>query len=460
MEELKFTPSEAVWQEVQKEIRPKKDRRRLLFWWLLPLLAGGSLGVYSIYHSHSTPARLSAAQQKTPPPAAAKTGAPAATVSNDVNLTGTHHTTPANTDNTTDGNTTNVTATTRIASSPARTGSHHAGRRHTGAAGSTSPVSAADKKGGAIAQTGEEQPATEEGQSVITAASTSSEPVALRTAVITPPGKKIFAVGVTASPVLSADKDALKKLSPFKKKMEWVVTVNGGKSGISSGLGPLLQSTSAYDRGPSNAFQSPTTGAGTGQVNANPVSSKPSDIKPGYSFGLGGSLRRYINPDVSIEAGILYSYYSTSMVVGKRSDTGAASVGLSNAYANYSSLSQNNYINRYHFIEVPIRVQKQLGPRSPFSLQGGISIGRLLASSALQYDATKNIYYKDNGVFNKTQLTFSAGLDIRLLRNSPVSVELGPRLQYGMTRLFKNEYYGSRHLLFAGLETRIFFRKK
>jgi hypothetical protein len=105
-------------------------------------------------------------------------------------------------------------------------------------------------------------------------------------------------------------------------------------------------------------------------------------------------------------------------------------------------------------------VQKQLGWRSPFSVQAGMSIGRMLGSNALQYDANKNIYYKDNSLFNKTQLNFSLGMDVRLFRNEPVSIELGPRLQYGLSNFTRKDYYGSRHLLFAGLETRVFFRKR
>jgi hypothetical protein len=458
MEELMFTPSEAVWQEVRKEIRPKKDRRRLLFWWLLPLLAGGSLGVYSIYHLHNTPARLLATQQKTTAPATAKTATPAA-----ANTTHIYNTTPANTINTA-----HVPAATGTSSSHTPASNQAVGGRHR-QAGGTSPVTANNKGDAADLQTGEELPSAGQGQSTTTAAppttALASALAPLRAAIITRRGKNAFVVGITASPLVSPDEKSLAKLSPFKKKMEWVFTANSGISGIASGLGSLPQSTAAYDRyGGSNALQSsPITGTGTGAV-ANPVSSSPSNIKPGLSLGLGASLRRHIGPRVSLEAGVLYSYYSTSVLVGKKTDSGFASTGASAAYANYaynsSTVSNTNYINRYHFIEIPLRIQQELGMRSPLSLQAGISIGRLLASNALQYDAAKNLYYKDNGVFNKTQLTFSAGMDIRLFRNRPVSLELGPRLQYGMTNLFKNSYYGSRHLLFAGLETRILLRKK
>lgn len=292
-----------------------------------------------------------------------------------------------------------------------------------------------------------EQPVTSGGEQ--------PEQASLKAAVVAAPGKKVFAPGmIKASP----EEKATTKLHPFKKKMEWVVTLNGGNSGISSGFSPVVKTTPAYDQS-FNSLSAGIPGGGvvTGGGQYAALSPRPSDIKPGLSAGLGLSLRRYMNKTLSLEAGIAYNYYSTSMLVGMQ-DTATAG-----AFSNYSFASVNrniDYTNRYHFIEIPLRLQKQLGERSPFSLQTGLSIGRLLGSNALQYDAHRNIYYKDNGAFNKTQLSFSAGMDIRLLRGRPVSFEIGPRLQYGMTNFFKKEWYGSRHLLFAGLEARIFLQKK
>ena len=50
MDELKFEPSEPVWQNIEKQIRNKKDRRRLIFWIpLLILLLSG--GVWLLYNT-------------------------------------------------------------------------------------------------------------------------------------------------------------------------------------------------------------------------------------------------------------------------------------------------------------------------------------------------------------------------------------------------------------------------
>jgi hypothetical protein len=126
----------------------------------------------------------------------------------------------------------------------------------------------------------------------------------------------------------------------------------------------------------------------------------------------------------------------------------------------YANSGTGNYTNQYHFIEIPVRVQQRLGRRSPLFVNLGLSAGRLVASNALQYDAQKNVYYRDNSLFDKTQFTLSGGLGIRLYLKKAGTLEIVPRLQYGLTNLFRYDVYGARHLLFGGLELRWIFRKK
>jgi len=491
MEELKFVPSEAVWLEVQKQIRQRKDRRRLLLWWLLlPLLAGGSFGVYNIYHKKNTDTSLSSIQPTTAP-AVTKTGAATQTVSGNTPVSSgkekeqalpvdrqtgtTDNTTAASNNNDNHPNTTNHhtmaadhndnrvgTHTPRFTNRPARQAHSRKGRTSGVQQGVTTRTDNNKTDSDQIAQN-DITPAAGEQPAIA-----GHEPADLKPAAVTAPGRPLWAAAVNARP----EEEAAKKPIAPKKKMEWVVTANAGAAGITAGFSPFVQSTAALDVAYSgnNFMGSPSnSSSGASQGASSPLSRKPSEIKPDFSGGLGLSLRRYVSNTFSLEAGFVYNYYSTSMMVGKKNDSsttvrqGQQDKAVSEYYSNTSitSSTQNvKYTNYYHFIEIPIRAQKQLGLRSPFSIQAGMSIGRMLGSNALQYDATKNIYYKDNRLFNKTQLTFSLGMDIRLLRNRPVSVELGPRLQYGLTNFTRKEYYGNRHLLFAGLETRIFFRKK
>ena len=465
MEELKFVPSEAVWPAVEKQIRQRKERRRLLlWWWLLPFLAGGSIYYYANKTNKANDANIAQA-----PAAEIKKTTTNTNTNNNNNIGNGTQATDA-------GNAQKLHVDSAILSkslakwmnsrSPLYTRIYNnKGAAQIVRAGKRTTTAATDNND---AQNGlaEKQLAVRDnnkkGIGEEPVMDIADADVALKPAVVGPLGKMVF----TASPAVPPfDKGASKKPARTKKKMEWVVSVHTGISGISSGFSPLVKSTAALDAAPS-AFQS-NNGVSAGASSQNYTATRPSDIKPGFSFGAGLSLRRYISPGFSLEAGLLYSYYSTSMTIGKKVDSSTTVQqgikSVSDYYSNYSILpSANNtrYQNRYHYIEIPIRLEKQLGLQSPFSVQAGVTIGQLLGSNALQYDISKNVYYKDNSVFNKTQLTLSAGMDIRLWRYKSISLEIGPRLQYGLTNFFDKDVYGSRHLLFAGLETRIFFPKK
>jgi hypothetical protein len=276
---------------------------------------------------------------------------------------------------------------------------------------------------------------------------------------VKPSAEKVFAA-------TAADSAAQKTKHPdTKKKMEWVGTLQAGVTGISSGLFSIPQSTSAYDQSSNASFSSPINSGVPVNGGQPTVSGSPSSVKPGFAFAGGLSLRRYMSDVFSLEAGLRYSYSSTSIQVGQKRDNTAAiqlALPVPAYYTNTSAVTRAGYTytNQYHFIEIPLRAQLLCGPQSPLSFNAGLSIGRLLASNALQYDASNNVYYKNNSFFNKTQLTLSAGADIRLWRKKAMPVEIGPRLQYGLTNLFKENIYGNRHLLFAGMELRFSFRKK
>lgn len=49
LEELKFTPSDAVWQKVEVQIREQKRRRRFFFWWLPAIVLCTGVGAWFIY---------------------------------------------------------------------------------------------------------------------------------------------------------------------------------------------------------------------------------------------------------------------------------------------------------------------------------------------------------------------------------------------------------------------------
>jgi Outer membrane protein beta-barrel domain len=236
---------------------------------------------------------------------------------------------------------------------------------------------------------------------------------------------------------------AKNKVAGKKKKIEWGINVNAGVSNISQSFSRLLSNTPAFDL---NYLSSPTAGTN----NSSPAGS--SGVKPGFGFAAGIFISKSLGKNVSLLAGLNYNYLSTSLTTGGKIDTGV-SVGQ------YRPGSTATYTNRFHFIEVPVMIEKQLGSLSRFSIEAGVAFSLLAGSNALQYDGQKNIYYVDNSYINKAQWSLQAGFNYRLLQKK-IKLEIGPQFNYGINKFFKKELYGSRHLFFAGVSTRIFLGKK
>jgi Outer membrane protein beta-barrel domain len=221
-------------------------------------------------------------------------------------------------------------------------------------------------------------------------------------------------------------------------KMEWGISVQAGVSGIlNEMLGVSSALPSSYNSNPAGNFNNLATG--------------PSAVKPGAAFAAGIIAHKTLGKNYRLLTALHYSYVSTRMETGTKIDSNGAAV-------QYHTGNAAVYTNRFYFIELPVTIQKQLGMASHFSVDAGIAVSLLSRSNALQYDQLKDIYYIDNSRINKLQLGVLAGLNYRLLQKS-FSVETGPQFNYCLTNIFEKQLYGSRHLFFAGISTKIFFRK-
>ncbi len=238
-----------------------------------------------------------------------------------------------------------------------------------------------------------------------------------------------------------------------KKDVELGILASIGLSGVSQGFSGFLSSPSASPVSYSASSNSPNS----------PVA-QSSEIKPGAAYSVGFSGHRKYSKTFSLFAGINYSYYSTKIKVGQKADSIAyinqGSLGLQsvNSFYRTDNINSHNYTNHYHFIELPVGIEKQLGNGSPFSLNTGFTVSQLINSNALHYDGQKGIYYQDNKLINKTQLGFFGGVSYRLYQRN-TSMEIGPQFQYGLTNLYKKELYGSRHLIFVAVSARLFFHR-
>ena len=69
-------------------------------------------------------------------------------------------------------------------------------------------------------------------------------------------------------------------------------------------------------------------------------------------------------------------------------------------------------INNFKFIELPVQLKVRLGKGNTFPVfwTGGITLSQLINSNALQFDPYTATYYKNNSLFNKTQIGLNTGL--------------------------------------------------
>jgi hypothetical protein len=211
-------------------------------------------------------------------------------------------------------------------------------------------------------------------------------------------------------------------------------------------------------------FQSNPGGGGT----AAPQRQLPSAIKPGFAFQIGGFLQRDISKRSNISLGLQYGFYSHKLGIGRNRDS------LLNTLNQFFSLRDVNavynaggdtitYQNRYHFLELPFRFQWQINNNStqPMYWSFGFTVGQLIGTNTIQYDTAFNgIYYQNKKIINKTQFSLSTGFSFTISNNQKTQWSLGPFVQFHLNKLVDNPFENKKYLFFTGLRTSVIFKRK
>jgi len=243
---------------------------------------------------------------------------------------------------------------------------------------------------------------------------------------------------VDADSVLLAD--AAKKSTIQKRPVTFGLRIEAGRSSAPENV---LSTQKSADL---NSV--PNTGSG-------PVVFYPYEQNPSFGWSLGAWIRKPLSPKISLQSGLIYHQYRTSTPVGSQGQ-GSFFIGSdTNNRRNDRYFREGDsitYINRYHLLSVPASFSFLLnqGKNLPVSWYAGIEPGWLMGSNALVKD-TSGILYSDKNLFNRFQVGLETGFSFRLWNKSRHPAELGPVFRYMISPVFKNGTNYAGHLSFIGL---------
>ncbi|MGZ8558407.1 MAG: outer membrane beta-barrel protein [Chitinophagaceae bacterium] len=263
--------------------------------------------------------------------------------------------------------------------------------------------------------------------------------------------------------VVIADKEIPAKKIRIKPvpKIKWGIDLSVGISSFKENIFSIYdgQKSIFMDNNPS-----PVSG---GSNNAQSSIRSPSSIQsnPAFRVGVAGEMK--LSRISSISSGLRYAYFSNRIKVGTYTDT---VIALSNTFSQasradaiYRGTYNQEYNNRFHFIQLPVQYQLQLnkGIKVPISWNAGVSVGYLFSTNSLVYDtAAGGIYFRTKDAFNKVQVNFNTGFSFRFGNKSKLQWSLGPELSLGLNKLMKTEFTTKQYLLYSGITGRIMFTKK
>lgn len=505
MEALEFSPSDAVWTNIEQAVNANKKRRRLPFFWMFFLSGALLLGAGIIYKT-SRPSGIGATAPVKPATAASRTPTkPASTVaitpasSGTTVLSSTAGADMRNKENTAivdavakniaAGNTvTNKITTsgggTRLATETVKRNgmaATAAGARTPNAGARTTPAGARTIPAGATTTTaGTRMIAT---GAMISASNGSGEGSGDKIGSIKAnsdgsPGKDGSAAsgmrhndhiqGLASfrlpAPKISGARFPVQKssglISLSTPKRPWEAAFTGGigissfrqvamhqsnvSSNIASPVFSYLVVPSLY------AYNSPYTSKGG-----------PSSIEAGPAFYAGVLARKPLSARWAVTIGLDLSYNSsrvhTGPIVNVFAPTTLSLINTAAAapiqtYPYYVTGNDQVFTNRYYSLEIPATVQWQLNhSRSfPLFLESGLSFSYLVSSDALYYNSNSGVYFKDRDVVNRAQVNFTSSLMVGLPLGG-VNLQAGPQLEYGLTSLLRPSATAGQHLFYGGL---------
>jgi hypothetical protein len=466
LEELQIRPTTSVWSEVESQLRKEKKRRRIvLFWWLLPVLLATSGGAYYFINQNQNNPVISNTNdfQKDPVTTTTPTQELAGEKVQPVQQTPTtgeiQQTAPSTINKSSAGNSPII-----VNAVPGKT------HKQKG------PLLKRDieiEDQLAIISTIPESKKQEKVTPIVNEADTAKETIVLNELPASPVQNDLnkteenikpdTVIAIIPDPIIN---EAEKQQDIPKQKSRW-------RFGIE--LKPGLSNThegslfAAKDR--EQLYATPNTGGGTigSGISFGPLAppvlvTSPS---PAISAGLDFLATREVSKKLSMTFGIGYQYIASSIKVGQkvngsRQVTNDFSSGVVvNSYytAAYTGNGDQSYTNQFHFATAKAGLSWQLVNSKKFSLSwdNSISFNHLFHTTALLFDPTYRSYYRDPEVFKKSQLFFTTGFSIPVMKHKKFSLSLNPFASYGLTPVYNSASGSNAHYFNGGLGLKFLF---
>ncbi len=275
-------------------------------------------------------------------------------------------------------------------------------------------------------------------------------------------GDEVGSLSGFAYPTFFGQASAAPPKGSFVKKSKWSFAITASAGSTMIGEGSLdfknssIQDVSQQALQPNYAPTGPTPGP-----------YKPSSIRPGLGYSIGGVVQRRLSNRFSVSAGLNYTRLTTFSKVGERVNE---SIPVTNSvsgpivvtsFFRFQDNVPKEYVNKFHFIELPVTLHTTVinSPTLPLYWNAGFSLSRLLTSNSLLFDGNNGVYYRDKNLLNQTQAALSTGFSLAVFNRSKHPLLIGPSLKYHLTTILKKDVSGNKHLMYLGMDLKWFLKK-
>jgi hypothetical protein len=247
----------------------------------------------------------------------------------------------------------------------------------------------------------------------------------------------------------SVENTTVKKQLAKQNKFSFIINFGIGQTATASNYLGATANRTYYDY--AYGLNTSTGVPGSGNIPLN----IPSTIKPAAGIFLGFAAANKITQRSNLSLGLQYQLMTTTISVGQE-------IVTTGGRQSYATGNSNSYLNKYHFIQIPVEFSSQLSHFKKHNLyfNAGASISQLLHTNSLQYNNIAGQYFIGNDYFNKKIIGLSAGFSINLLKDNEAPLLLGPSFSYSITSLAGKGLYDNSHYGFLGIRLQKVLKKK